>query len=199
MEPLLERIGQHIAAGLEIRMAVVDTLSEMIAKAAERLVQCLLQDGKLLVCGQGGSSANALHFSTAMLNRLDEERPPLPVITLSTDASLMSDLASDGNYDQLFARQIQAFGLGRDVLLILTTSGNSSAILEAVRSAHGRGMDVLALTGGDGGVLANHLGPEDIELRIPSDNPTLIRENHLFILHCFCNLIEQSLFGAILG
>lgn len=195
MEPLLEYIGQQIAVGLEVRMAVAELMPALIAQSAERLVQCLLQDGKLLIGGQGGSGANALHFSTAMLHRLEIERPSLPVLTLSTDPSLMSDIASQGNYDQLFARQIQALGIDKDILIILTTSGNSGVILEAVNSAHSKGMDVIALTGGDGGILANHLGPEDIELRVPSDCMSLIRENHLFILHCFCNLIEQSLFG----
>ena len=153
----------------------------------------------MLVCGNGGSAANGLHFSAAMLNHFEVERPPLPVIALSTDIAVLTAVSNEGHYDQIFARQIQAFGKEGDVLLTLSTTGNSDNILQAVNAANDRGMDTIALSGRDGGVLANHLGPEDIELRIAGDSAARIRETHLFILHCFCDLIDQSLFGQMLG
>ena len=194
-----ERIQQLFGISIETKIAAADTLAERIAKAASRLVKCLLSDGKILLCGNGGSAANCLHFSTAMLNHFEVERPPLPVITLSHEGPLLTSISNDCHYDQMFARQIQALGQEGDILIVLTTSGNADNILQAVNAANDRGMDTIALNGRDGGILSNHLGPEDIELNIQADNATRIREMHLFILHCFCDLIDQSLFGQMMG
>lgn len=199
MTQMEERIRHLFGVSIEGKIAVADTLPAAIAKASLRLVNCLLNDGKILLCGNGGSAANCLHFSTAMHNHFEVERPPLPVISLSTDVSILTAVASEGHYEQVFARQIQALGQEGDVLLVLTTSGNADNLLFAVNAANDRGMDTIALSGRDGGVLSNHLGPEDIELRAPGDTAARIREIHLFILHCFCDLIDQSLFGQMLG
>lgn len=192
-----ERVKHLFGVSIEERIAAADTLSNAIAQAASRLVKCLLNESKILVCGTGGSAANGLHFSTAMINRFDAERPALPVLALATDPALTTAMLTDGQVEQLFARQIQALGQEGDLLLVLSTSGNSDHLLHAVHAAHDRGLDVLVLSGPDGGVLANHLGPEDIELRVIGDTAARIRETHLFILHCFCDLIEQSLFGQL--
>lgn len=197
MTQLEERVRHLFGISIETKIAVADTLASTIAKAGQRLVNCLLNDNKVLLCGNGGSAANCLHFTTVMLNHFDVERPPLPAISLSTDVSLLT--SSDGHQEQIFARQIQALGREGDVLLVLSTSGNSDNLLHAISAANDRGMDTIALSGRDGGVLSNHLGPEDIELRVPGDTTALIRETHLFILHCFCDLIDQSLFGQMLG
>lgn len=194
-----ERVRHLLGASIETKIMVADLLSAIIAKAGTRLVNCLLNDGKLLLCGNGGSAANALHFSAVMLNHLDVERPPLPVMVLSTDLSVLTAIANDGHYDQVFARQIQALGQEGDVLIALSTSGNANNVLQAVNAAHDRGMDIIAFSGRDGGMLANYLGPEDIELRVPGDSAARIREMHLSILHCFCDLIDQSLFGQMVG
>jgi len=199
MTQLDDRIRALFEMSIEEKIAMVDLLSSGIASAGQRLVNCLLNDGKILLCGNGGSAANCLHFSTAMLNHFEAERPPLPVMSLTTDMSTLTAVTNDGGADQFFARQIQAFGQEGDVLLALSTTGNSSSILNAVNAANDRGMDTIALSGRDGGVLSNHLGPEDLELRIPCDNAARIRETHLFILHCFCDLIDHSLFGQMLG
>lgn len=199
MEQFEDQVRQLFGISIETKMAMAETLSASIAKAAQRLVSCLLQDNKILLCGHGGSAANCLHFSAAMMNHFDVERPPLPVIALSSDVSIASGLANDGNNFLVFARQIQALGQQGDLLLALTTSGNSNGILQAINAAHDRGMDVIALNGRDGGLLVNHLGPEDIEIRVPGDHTAPIQEIHLFILHCFCFLIDQSLFSQILG
>ncbi|MBA2657278.1 MAG: SIS domain-containing protein [Tatlockia sp.] len=199
MTQMEDRVRHLFAASIEAKIAVADILSAPIAKAGERIVKCLLNNGKILICGSGGSAANCLHFATAMINHFEVERPALPVIALTTDTASITSIASDSHYEQVFARQIQALGQEGDVLLVLSTSGNANAILQAVNAGNDRGMDTIALSGRDGGVLANHLGPEDIELRVQSDNASRIRETHLFILHCFSDLIDQSLFGQMLG
>lgn len=199
MVQMEERVRHLFGINIETKIAVADALSDTIAKAGQLLVNSLLNDGKILICGNGGSAANCMHFTSAMLNHFEVERPPLPVISLSCDATSLGSFANDNHYNQVFARQIQALGHEQDVLILLTTSGNSDSMLYALHAANERGMDTIALNGRDGGVLANHLGPEDIELRVVSDSAVRIRELHLFILHCFCDLIDQSLFGQVLG
>lgn len=200
MNNLEERVGQLFEQSIEIKISAADTLAREVARAGTRLINCLLNDGKILVCGNGGSAANCFHFSTAMVSHFEVERPPLPVIALNADQSLLTAISKEGLHaDQIFARQIHGLGQENDVLLVLSTSGNVNNILHAVNAANDRGMDTIALTGGDGGILANHLGPEDIELRVQTDNPTRVREIHLFILHCFCDLIDQALFSQSLG
>ncbi len=194
-----ERIRYLFGESIQAKIAAADVLCAPVARASEYLSQSLLNNGKLFLCGHGGSAANALHFSNAMMNHFERERPSLPVITLTTDSAVLSGLGSDGHFDQVFSRQIQALGQAGDVLVTLTTSGNAMSMLNAVHAAHDRGMDVIALTGRDGGMLVNHLGPEDIELRVAGNNSALIRETHLFILHCFCDLIEHTLFGQLMG
>lgn len=194
-----DRVRHLFGVNIEAKVAMADTMSVDIARAAQRLITCLLSDNKIFLCGNGGSAANCLHFSAAMLNHLDVERPPLPVIALTTDMPAMTAISNEGHYEQVFARQIQALGQENDVLIALSTTGNSNSVLNAVNAANEKGIDTIALSGRDGGVLANHLGPEDFELRVPGDTAARIREIHLFILHCFCDLIDQSLFGQMLG
>jgi len=195
MTLLEERVKHLFGVGIENKIAAADSLSAKIAQAGERLVACLLNERKILLCGNGGSAANALHFSAAMLNHLDVDRPPLPAMALSTDLSFLTAIIHDGHQDQVFARQIQAFGQEGDVLLVLSTTGNTDNLLQAINAANEKGMDTIVLNGRDGGLIANHLGPEDLELRVPGDTAARIREMHLFILHCFCDLIDLSLFG----
>ncbi|MBN9231802.1 MAG: phosphoheptose isomerase [Legionella sp. 40-6] len=199
MVQLEERVRHLFGVHIENKIAMADTLSETIARAGQRLVNCLLNDGKILLCGNGASAANAMHFTSAMLNHFEVERPSLPAYNLSADAASISSFANEHHYNQVFARQIQALGQEQDVLLMLTTTGNSDSMLHALQAAQERGMDTVALSGRDGGVLATHFAPEDIELRVLADSAARIREMHLFILHCFCDLIDQSLFGQVLG
>lgn len=199
MTSMEERVKHLFGTSMETKMTVAEALIVPIAKAGNKLVNCLLNDGKILLCGNGGSAANCLHFSAILLNHLEVERPSLPVITLNCDLASISAIAHYSHHDQAFARQILALGRENDILIVLSTSGNSNSILQAVNAANDRGMDTIALNGRDGGLLANHLGPEDIELRVVADNAARIREIHLFILHCFCDLIDQSLFGQMVG
>lgn len=194
-----DRVKQLLASAIETKMGTADALSPLIAKAGKRLVHCLLNDKKILICGSGGSAANCLHFSVALLSHFELERPSLPVMVLNNDLAMITGVAHLNQYDQVFARQIHALGQEGDLLVVLSTSGNNNSILQALQAAEDRGMDTIALTGRDGGVLAKHLGPEDIELRVTINNLARIREIHLFILHCFCDLIEQSLFGQLIG
>lgn len=193
------RLQDLFGASMEAKMASADLLSGLIVKASARLVTCLLNNGKILLCGNGGSAANCMHFSTALLHHFEGERPGLPVMTLTDASGLLTALCQEGQADQFFARQIQALGQPNDVLLILTTTGNSMNLLNAVHVAHDQGMDVIALSGRDGGLLASHLGPEDIELRAPGDTTARISEIHLFVLHCFCDLMDNALFNQMLG
>lgn len=192
---LEDRVRNIFGLDIELKISIVDNIAADIAKAAQRLVDSLLSDGKIFICGNGGSAANSMHFSNALLNFYDVERPPLPVINLSIDSGFITAVANEGDHDQVFARQIQAFGQPKDVLIVLSTTGNANSLLEAINAAHDSDMDVITLNGRDGGLLANHLGPEDIEIRINAENSAKIRELHLLILHCFCDLIDKSLFG----
>jgi D-sedoheptulose 7-phosphate isomerase len=194
-----DRVRHLFGVSIESQIAVADALSMPIARAALRLIDCLLNDRKILVCGHGGSAANALHFTASMLSHFEVNRPALPVISLLGDLASLTAIASDSHYDQIFARQIQALGQSGDVLLALSVSGNQDSMLQAINAANDRGMDTIALTCGDGGIVANHLGPEDIEIRVQNDHPARIHEIHLFILHCFCDLIDEALFGQLLG
>jgi D-sedoheptulose 7-phosphate isomerase len=193
------RVRYLFGASIENRIAAADVLSDVISQASARLVHCLLNNGKIFICGQGASAANGLHFSTALLNHFEIERPALPVIALTSDPALLTVFGQEGHAEHIFARQIQALGQAEDVLIVLSTTGHAVSLLNAVHAAHERGMQVVVLSGRDGGVLVNHLSSEDIELRVPGETAALIRETHLFILHCFCDLIEQSLFGQVLG
>lgn len=190
-----ERVRHLFGTSIENRIMVADLLSAVISDAAMCLVHCLLNNGKLFIGGHGGSAANASHFTTALLNHFELERPALPVIALSHD--YIFDQAGKGSL--IFSRQIQALGHAGDVLIILTTSGASENLVHAIQAAHDRDMKIVALTGATGGALVSYLTANDVILKVPGETATLIRETHLFILHCFCDLIEQSLFGQILG
>lgn len=194
-----ERVRQLFGHSIELKIALADELSVLIAKAGERLVNCLLNDGKILICGNGGSAANCQQFSSSMLNHFEVDRPSLPVINLCADVTALTSMISEHQYAQAFGKQIQALGQAKDILLILAVTGNAESILGAVQAAHDKGMDIIALSGRDGGLLANHLKAEDMELRIQTDSRARIREMHLFILHSFSDLIDQAIFGQLSG
>lgn len=196
---LEERIKQSFGLSIEAKIQAADALPEQIAQAAEIMVQCLLSEGKILSCGNGGSAGDAQHFSSEMLNRFEIERPSLPAIALTTDTSTLTSIANDYHYDQVFAKQVFALGQANDLLLVISTSGNSKSIINAVEAAHDRDVSVIALTGRDGGVLANHLGPEDVEIRVPSNSTARIQEVHLTVIHSLCDCIDQRLFGELAG
>lgn len=192
----LSRIKQHFEASIATKQEALDILPISIAQAGEKMVQALLAGNKLLSCGNGGSAADAQHFSAEMLNRFERERPSLPAIALSTDTSTITSIANDYSYDEIFSKQIRALGNSGDVLLAITTSGNSNNILQAVNAAHDRELVVIALTGNTGGQLTNHLNHHDVLINVPSPVTARIQEVHLLVLHCLCDYIDQQLFTA---
>jgi D-sedoheptulose 7-phosphate isomerase len=192
---LQERVFRQFETSVEASREAMARLGEIIEIAGVRLAQCLLSDGKILCCGNGGSAAQAQHFSSEMLNRFERERPGLPAVALTCDTSTLTSIANDYRFDDVFAKQIRALGHSNDVLVVYTTSGNSTSILSAVTAAHDRDMSVLALTGRDGGALAPLLLETDIEIRVPSETTARIQEVHLLITHCLCDLIDHQLFG----
>jgi D-sedoheptulose 7-phosphate isomerase len=193
---LQDRIINHFSDSIQAKQDALANLCELIEFASQKIVEALVNDHKVLACGNGGSAGDAQHFSSEMLNRFERERPALPAIALSTDTSTITSIANDYHYDEVFAKQIRALGQAGDVLLLYTSSGNSGNLIKAVKVAHERDMVVIALTGKDGGKLASILKETDIELRVPSWSTARVQEVHLLISHCLCDLIDQQLFGG---
>lgn len=189
------RILRQFTAHAESAQETLLRLGDRIEAAAVRLANCLLNDGKILCCGNGGSATEALHLSSELLNRYDRDRPGLPAIALTTDVAAITSIANDYRFDEVFAKPILALGQASDVLVIYTTSGNSANLLKAVSAAHDRDMSIIALSGRDGGPLAPLLRDSDLELRVPSDSTARVQEVHLLITHCLCDLIDLQLFG----
>lgn len=190
-----QRIQQHFASSIETKMQSADCLPDDIAKAGQLMVDSLLAGGKILSCGNGGSAGDSQHFSSELLNRFERERPALPAMALTTDASTVTSIANDYSYAEVFSKQISALGNEQDVLLAISTSGNSENVNNAVVAAHNKGMKVVALSGKNGGEMAKVLNEQDVEIRVPSNVTARIQEVHLLVIHCLCDFIDCSLFG----
>jgi D-sedoheptulose 7-phosphate isomerase len=190
-----DRIIAHFEESLATKRAALETIVPAIEAAGHAIAQRLQDGGKVLSCGNGGSAGDAQHFSSELLNRFEMERPPLAAIALSTDTSTLTAIANDYAYDDIFAKQVSALGNAKDVLLAISTSGNSLNVVRAIDAAHERGARIVALTGRDGGDIATVLESNDIEIRVPSDRTARIQEVHLLIIHCLCDLIDQRLFS----
>lgn len=191
-----KRIQQMFKASIETKQDALSTLPEPIEQASILMVNSLLNEGKILACGNGGSAGDSQHFSSELLNRFERERPSLPAIALTTDSSTITSIANDYSYEEVFSKQIRALGSDGDVLLAISTSGNSANVVHAIHAAHDRNMRVVALTGRDGGNIAPLLLPDDIEIRVPSNVTARIQEVHLLVIHCLCDLIDNQLFGC---
>lgn len=191
---MLERIKDSFTESIQTKIDAAEALPESIAKAAEMLVQCLLGGNKILSCGNGGSAGDAQHFSAELLNRFEVERPPLPAIALTTDTSTITAIGNDYSYDEIFSKQILALGQPGDILLAISTSGNSKNVIKAMEAALSRDMTIVALTGKDGGAMAGLLGLNDVEIRVPSNVTARIQEVHLLAIHCLCDNIDRTLF-----
>jgi D-sedoheptulose 7-phosphate isomerase len=192
---LTARVASIFNESLRTTQQAVELIAPLIADAASLIAQALLNDRKVLVCGNGGSAGDAQHFSSEMLNRFETERPGLPAIALTTDSSTLTSIANDYTYDEVFAKQILALGQTGDVLLVITTSGNSNNILRAVNAAHDRGMTCIALNGRSGGKLAAVLSEEDIDICVPGASTARVQEVHIISIHCLCDLIDYQLLG----
>ena len=193
---LADRIGQHFQDSIAVKQESLEVLIEPIHRAGESIVNSLLNNGKILSCGNGGSAGDAQHFSAELLNRFEKERPGLPAIALTTDSSTITAIANDYSYEEIFSKQVSALGQPGDVLLAISTSGNSANVAAAMKAAQEREMLTVMLSGNDGGMMAGLLGDQDIEIRIPSRRTARIQEVHLVVIHCLCDFIDTQLFGG---
>jgi len=193
---LLARIRRQFDDSAQLKLKAHETLAEPIAHATEIMVKALLANGKILACGNGGSAADAQHFSAELLNRFERERPGLAAIALTTDTSTLTSIANDYEYEQVFSKQVSALGQPGDVLLGISTSGNSKNVARALAAAHEREMRVVALTGRGGGEIGKLLTPEDVHICVPHSRTARIQEVHLLTIHCLCDGIDCMLLGA---
>ncbi len=193
---LRRRIAGHFTDSAQTKLAAAQSLADPIARAVELMVERLLANGKILACGNGGSAADSQHFAAELLNRFERERPPLAAMALTTDTSTLTSIANDYDYELVFSKQVLALGQPGDVLLAISTSGNSPNVLAAVRAAHDRDMRVVALTGRGGGEIGRALRPLDVHLCVPHERTARIQEVHLLVLHCLCDGIDTLLLGS---
>ena len=190
-----DRILRHFTDHAETAHQSLNLLGDRIALVANRMSECLINDGKILCCGNGGSATESQHLSSELLNRFERDRPGLPAIPLTADMATITSIANDYCYEEIFAKQIRALGHAQDILVVYTTSGNSKNLFNAVNAAHDRDMTVVLMNGKDGGALAPLLRESDFELRVPSMRTAHVQEMHLLITHCICDLIDHHLFG----
>lgn len=194
MDPVT-RVREHFAESIATKQSAVEAIAESVAAAGELMARALLKDGKILSCGNGGSAADAQHFSSELLNRFEAERPGLPAVAITTDASTITSIANDYEYADVFGRQIRALGQPVDVLFVITTSGNSQNILQALHAGHEKGMTCIALNGRDGGKAAQIMSGNDISILAPGNSTARIQEVHGLVIHCICDLIDWKIFG----
>jgi D-sedoheptulose 7-phosphate isomerase len=193
---LLGRVAAHFAESANLKLKAAETLGEPVARGGTLLAESLKNGGKALACGNGGSAADAQHFAAELVNRFEAERPPLAGIALTTDSSTLTSIANDYAYEQVFAKQVRAIGRRGDVLLAISTSGNSANVIQAMHVAHELGVKIIALTGNGGGKMGPLLTAEDVHICVPHKNTARIQEVHLLVLHCLCDALDFQLFGA---
>jgi D-sedoheptulose 7-phosphate isomerase len=189
------KIQRHFDESIAVKTASVDTLLPTIEAGAKRMVECLRNGGKILSCGNGGSAGDAQHFSAELLNRFELERPPLAAIALTTDSSTLTSIANDYCYEEVFSKQITALGQKGDLLLAISTSGNSPNIIKSIEAAHNKNMHVIGLTGHDGGNMRSLYKSHDIEICVPAKRTARIQEVHLLVIHCLCDMIDSAIYG----
>ena len=194
--PMLEqRIEQHFIDSADLKYQAAQVLSKPIAAAVHALLACVTSGGKVLACGNGGSAGDAQHFAAEFVGRYERERPELGAIALTTDSSVITAIANDYDFSQIFSKQVRALGLPGDVLLVITTSGNSANVLAAIEAAHEREMTVVALSGKGGGKLAQLLRETDVHICVPHDRIARIQEVHILVVHCLCDGVDTQLLG----
>ena len=192
----IQRVKNNFAESIKLKSDICDQLAPHIVLAADIMIIGLFEEKKILACGNGGSAADAQHFSSEMLNRYDMERPGLPAIALTTDSSTLTSIANDYQYADVYSKQIRALGQPGDILLAISTSGDSHNIIHAVDAAHEKEMRIVALTGREGGQVADLIRENDVEIRVPSWSTARVQEIHIMIIHSICDLIDQRLLGS---
>ena len=195
MNPLQARVAAHFTESIAAKQQAVEVLAEPTAEAAQLMINCLMNDGKILVCGNGGSAADAQHFAAEMTGRFEKERMELAAIALTTDTSALTAIGNDYGFDHIFSKQVRALGRPGDMLMGISTSGNSANIIEAIHAAHERDMQVIAFTGRDGGKIAGLLKDNDVLLNVPHPRTARIQENHIVLIHALCDCIDSALLG----
>ncbi|MCM8626899.1 phosphoheptose isomerase [Accumulibacter sp.] len=193
---LSSRITQHFRDSAQTKLDAAELLALPVARAVELMVGCLLNNGKILACGNGGSAADAQHFAAELVGRFEIERHELAAIALTTDTSILSAIANDYGYQAVFAKQVRALGQSGDVLLAISTSGNSPNVVEAIRAAHDNELRVVALTGREGGTIGEMLGEADVHVCVPAQRTARVQETHLLVIHCLCDGIDHLLMGS---
>jgi len=194
--PLQDRILGHFQASAQAKLDAASALVPAIDGAARLMVHSLAQGNKIMVCGNGSAAAAAQHFASIMVNRFEQERPGLAALALTTDTSTLTSIANDYAYEQVFARQVKALGQPGDILLAISTSGNSPSVLQAVAAAHARNINVIALTGGSGGRLVERMQDDDVFLCVPAESAARIHEIHQLTIHCLCDAVDSVLLGV---
>jgi D-sedoheptulose 7-phosphate isomerase len=192
----IQRILAHFQESADLKLRSAAALSQPISQAIELMFGALSNGNKILACGNGGSAADCQHFAAELVGRFERERFPLPAIALTTDTSILTAVANDYSYREIFSKQVQAFGQAGDVLLAISTSGNSGNVLAAVEAALEREMRVVAFTGKDGGALAKLLTDADVHINVQHNRTARIQEVHLVAIHCICDGIDVALFGG---
>jgi D-sedoheptulose 7-phosphate isomerase len=192
---LEQRIQQQFFDSADLKYHAAELLSKPIADAVATIVGCITAGGKVLACGNGGSASDAQHFAAEFVGRFERERPGLAAVALTTDTSILTAVANDYDFSQVFAKQVQALGQPGDVLLALSTSGNSANVLAAVEAAKAKELSIVALTGRSGGKLAGLLADTDVHVCVPHDRTARIQEVHLLVLHCICDAVDVQLLG----
>jgi D-sedoheptulose 7-phosphate isomerase len=192
---LEQRIQQHFVDSADLKYQAAQTLNKPIAAAIQAVLACVTSGGKVLACGNGGSAADAQHFAAEFVGRFERERPELGAIALTTDSSILTAVANDYDFTQIFSKQVRALGQAGDVLLAITTSGNSANVLAAVEAAHSREMTVVALTGRGGGRMGQALRETDVHICVPHERTARIQEVHLLAIHCICDGVDATLLG----
>lgn len=195
MTMLEQRIQQQFFDSADLKYAAAEILSRPIADAVNTVVGCITSGGKVLACGNGGSASDAQHFAAEFIGRFERERPGLAAIALSTDSSILTAVGNDYSFNDIFAKQVQALGAPGDVLLAITTSGNSANVLAAVEAAHAKEMTVIALTGRGGGQMNHLLGETDVHISVPHERTARVQEVHILVLHCLCDAVDLQLLG----
>ncbi|HUR87694.1 MAG TPA: phosphoheptose isomerase [Ramlibacter sp.] len=189
------RIQQHFIDSADLKYQSADALSKPIVAAVQAMLACVTSGGKVLACGNGGSAADAQHFSAEFVGRFERERPELGAIALTTDTSILTAIANDYDYNSIFSKQVRALGQSGDVLLALSTSGNSANVIAAIEAAHEREMTVVALTGRGGGKIGNLLKETDVHICVPHERTARIQEVHILAIHCICDGVDAQLLG----
>ena len=196
---LEQRIEQQFIDSADLKYQAAQVLSKPIAAAVQALLACVTSGGKVLACGNGGSAADAQHFAAEFVGRFERERPELGAIALTTDSSILTAIANDYDFNQIYVKQVRALGQPGDVLLAISTSGNSANILAAIEAAHEREMTIVAMTGKGGGKIGMALRDTDVHICVPHDRTARIQEVHLLVLHCLCDGVDTQLLGETEG